>query len=190
MNMIKTALLIPLLVLTGCALSPQSITIIPDIKVANANNDQQQKTIQIGVNDARANKVIGTRGGIYADTSAITADADITQSVRNSLTAAYRVLGYNVLNSGANVQIIVDITDLTYTASGETTIRAVETAAALKATCQSGTYVVTNEYRITDKADVLKPPTTGENQDYINGTLSSTLQRLVNDASILDCINR
>jgi uncharacterized lipoprotein len=190
MNMIKTALLIPLLVLTGCALSPQTVTIMPDIKVANANNDQQQKTIQIGVNDARANKIIGTRGGIYADTSAITADADITQSVRNSLTAAYRVLGYNVLNSGANVQIIVDITDLKYNATGETTIRAVDTAAALKATCQSGTYVVTNEYRITDKADVLKPPTVGENQDYINETLSSTLQRLVNDASILDCINR
>ena len=190
MNMIKAALLIPLLAITGCALSPQTVTIMPDIKVANANNDQQQKTIQIGVNDARTNKVIGTRGGIYADTSAITADADITQSVRNSLTAAYRVLGYNVLNSGADVQIIVDITDLKYNATGETTIRAVETAAALKATCQSGAYVVTNEYRITDKADVLKPPTVGENQDYINGTLSSTLQRLVNDASILDCINR
>ena len=190
MNKIIIAVCLQLLFLSGCALSPQTVTIIPDIKVANANNDQQQKAIQIVVNDVRASRVIGTRGGIYKDTSEITASGDITQPVRNSLTAAFRVLGYNVLNDGANVQITVDITDLKYSATGETTIRAVETSAAVKSTCRNGSYVVTNEYRITDNADVLKAPATGKNQDLINGTLSSTLQRLINDATILECINR
>ena len=190
MNFIQTVLLALLLILAGCALSPQTVTIITDVKVANANNEQQQKTIQFVVNDKRTNKVIGTRGGIYKDTSAIIADGDITQPVKNSLTAAYRVLGYNVLNGGATVVITVDIIDLKYAATGETTITSVETSSAVKASCQNGTYIVTNEYRITDKADVLKAPAPGKNQDMINSTLSSTLQRLVNDAGLLECINR
>ncbi len=190
MNSIKAVFLIQLLVLSGCALSPQTVTIMPDIKVANDSNDQQQKTIEIIVNDSRTNRVIGTRGGVYKETSEITADGDITTTVRNSLTGAFRVLGYNVINAGANATVTVDITDLKYNATGETTITAVETSAALKASCRNGTYIATNEYRITDKADVLKAPGTSKNQDLINSTLSSTLQSLVNDASLLECINR
>jgi len=190
MNIIKTAFLISLLVLSGCALSPQTVTIMPDINMPSGNNAQLQKSIQIVVNDARANKVIGTRGGIYKDTSAITASGDITQSVRNSLTAAYRVMGYSVLNGSANVLVTVDITDLKYAATGEPTIRAIETSATLKATCRNGTFVATNEYRITDKAEVLKAPGPSENQDLINGTLSTALQSLLNDATLLGCINR
>lgn len=190
MNIIKNVLLAPLLVLAGCALSPQTVSISPDIQVAPGSNEQLQKTIQIIVNDARANKVIGTRGGVYKETSEITADASITQAVLNSLTGAFRVLGYSVSNNSADVTLTVDITDLKYSATGQTTITAVETSAAVKGTCRNATQVVTNEYRITDKAEVLKAPTTNGNQRMINSTLSSTLQRLFNDRTMLDCINR
>ena len=189
MNIPKSAPLL-LVLLTGCALSPQTILIDPEVKIPSGNYQQLQKTIQIQVNDARQDRVIGTRGGIYKDTSEITAAPGMTESVQNSLASAFRVLGYNVIGADANATIAVDITDLTYAASGETTIRSVETSATLKATCRNGDHTVTNEYRITDKTEVLKAPSTGENQDMINGTLSSTLQKLVSDPTLMGCINR
>lgn len=190
MSMFKTTVCLPLFLLAGCALSPQTILIDPEVKVPSGNYQQLQKTIEIQVNDARQNRIIGTRGGIYRDTSEITAAPGITESVQNSLASAFRVLGYNVIGPGANASISVDITDLKYAATGETTIRTVETTAALKATCRNNGYTVTNEYRISDKAEVLKAPSTAENQDLINGTLSSTLQQLINDKNLLGCINR
>jgi len=190
MTRLRKILWISILCFSGCALSPQTVTITPDIKVASGSNVQLQKGIAIVVNDVRQNKVLGTRGGIYKDTSSITADAQMVQSVQNSLTNAFRVLGYNVVTGNNPVSLTVDITDLTYAASGDPTIRSVETSAAIKATCRNGSYVMTNDYRITDKKDVLKAPSDSDNVKIVNATLSTTLQRLFNDRGLLDCVNK
>lgn len=190
MTRLRKILWISILCVSGCALSPQTVTITPDIKVASGSNVQLQKGIAIVVNDVRQNKVLGTRGGIYKDTSSITTDAQIVQSVQNSLTNAFRILGYNVVSGSNAVSLTVDITDLTYTASGDPTIRSVATSAAIKATCRNGSYVLTNDYRITDKKDVLKAPSDSDNVKIINDTLSTTLQRLFNDRGLLDCVNK
>lgn len=60
-----------LVVLCGaCALSPQLVSIKPDIKVPVAQYGNQ-RDINIRVEDRRNTQVIGMRGGVYGDTSTI-----------------------------------------------------------------------------------------------------------------------
>lgn len=176
--------------MTGCALSPQTVRISPNIEVASGTYQQQARSIVISLNDNRPDPVIGTRGGIYKETSAITAAADMTQTLKNSMTSAFRILGYSVVDSNADVSVTVDISELTYTAFGDNNVNAVETIAAVKVTCRNQGFTMNNEYRTTDKQDVLKAPTTSKNQQIINDTLSSALQQMFNDQQLLACINR
>jgi len=176
--------------LAGCALSPQSVSLSPNIEVASGTYQQQAKSLTITVNDTRQNRVIGTRGGIYKDTSDITPTTDMTLSVKNSLTNSFRILGYSVVDNNSDVSLGVNIVDLQYTAFGDKNVNAVETSAAVGVTCRNRDYVMTNEYRTTDKQDVLKAPSAAKNQEIINDTLSTALQRMFNDEKLLECINR
>ena len=189
MNISKTVFMTLVIVLGGCALSPQTVNIAPDINVPAAGNRQINKTVSITVNDSRNNSVIGTRGGIYRETAHITADANMTMSLKTILSNAFADLGYNVTNN-SNVTLTVDVAELKYTATGENTITAVETSAAIHATCRNGNLVMNNTYRVTDKQDVLKAPSGTRNQELINNTLATALQRMLNDQKLLECVNR
>jgi len=190
MNISKAAIILYGLILGGCALSPQTVNINPAINVAPASNQRINKAVSITVNDARGDNVIGTRGGVYADTAHIYAHPNMTASLKTILSNSFRELGYNVADNSDGASLTIDIAELKYTASGETTIRAVETIAAVNATCRSGNLVMNNSYRVTDKQDILKAPSGTRNQELINSTLASALQRMFNDQKLLECINR
>jgi uncharacterized lipoprotein YajG len=114
----------------------------------------------------------------------------LTLSVKNSLTSAFRILGYSVVDNNSDVSLSVNIADLRYTAFGDRNVNAVETSAAVGVSCRNRDFVMNNEYRTTDKQDVLKAPSAAKNQEIINATLSTALQRMFNDEKLLECINR
>lgn len=173
--------------LGGCALSPQTIDIAPrlDTPASRPGN----KSVSVVVNDTRTSRVIGTRGGIYRDTANITANQNMTQTLQAILANALRDMGYNVTDRGS-VSLAVEVAELRYSATGEHTITDVETGATINATCRNGGLVANNSYRVTDRQEVLKAPTSGRNQELINNSLGTALQRMLNDTTLFDCINR
>jgi len=190
MTFFKTVTVLSIILLTGCALSPQTVSFSPVIQVASASNQQLARSVSVTVNDNRNNPIIGTRGGIYRDTSVITPAANMVQSLQNSITNSLRILGYSVVNTNSDASLEVNISELKYTAFGERNITAIETIAAVRVICRIRDFVMNNEYRITDKQDVLKAPSASRNQQIINDTLSSALQGMFNDEKLLECINR
>jgi uncharacterized lipoprotein len=190
MRNIKTVFISIVLTLGGCALSPQTITIAPAINVGNAPGGQTGvKSVTIKVNDVRTDTVIGTRGGIYRETALLTAHPGMVTTLQAALSNSFRELGYTVVDSGAIV-LTVDVAELKYTAGGENTVTSIETSATVNANCRNGNLVMNNSYRVTDKQDVLKAPSGARNQELINNTLASALQRMVSDPKLLDCLNR
>jgi uncharacterized lipoprotein len=176
------------LVLGGCALSPQTVIIAPVINTPAAG-PQSGRAITIAVNDARNNNVIGTRGGVYRDTAHITADTNMTTSLKAILSNALRGLGYSVVDN-SSVSLTVDVAELRYNATGEPNVTAVEIAAAVNAACRNGSLVMNNSYRVTDKQEVLKAPSGGRNQELINATLGTALQRMMSDPKLFECLSR
>jgi uncharacterized lipoprotein len=176
--------------LAACALSPQTVSISPTIEIPAGNYQQLAKSLAITVTDSRNSQAIGTRGGIYKETSQITPAATMTASVKSSITNSFRILGYSVVDNNSDVSLAVNITDLKYNAFGDRNVTAVETSAAVRIICRNRDFTMNNEYRTTNKQDVLKAPSTNKNEQIINDTLSLALQGMFSDDKLLECINR
>lgn len=101
--------------LVGCAHSPQQLTVQPQInKPLNPVAQQQPVTVQ--VQDTRQSKILGTRGGIYPDSSNITISDSTLSAVRQQVENALRQLGFNVVPQGtpnAN-SLTLNLSDLSY----------------------------------------------------------------------------
>ena len=90
----KTLLLITLSLLVACAYSPQQITINPSVDTS-AEDYGLGRSVQIVVEDHRAVKELGSRGGVYKDTSLITIGNSITEAIAGAAEARLAIQGFN-----------------------------------------------------------------------------------------------
>ncbi len=180
--------ILPAVLLYGCALSPQVVTIAPDIPVDN-ELPRKSNAISLTVKDIRNDHMLGSRGGVYQDTAVIRTDGDITPVLRQRLAEAFSGLGYRVSDNG-DAELIVNLARLAYIVHGDRRINEVETTAAIHVTCRNGDFSMNNDYRIVDRKKVLKAPSESANEQMINDTLSATLQRLLVDQALVDCLDR
>ena len=80
--------------LVGCALSPQTVAILPAIDV-RAEPIGRGRNILLEVLDQRPQQAIGARGGVY-DTATITPRTDVVQGVEQALAERLEASGFNV----------------------------------------------------------------------------------------------
>src|SRR5699024_4786598 len=97
----KLNYLIPLVCLTflsACALSPQRVTLTPSVNHVEQNSIGHNQPLRVVGKDWRDNTVIGSRGGIYADTSLIRASNDVADLIADKVRHNLQSRGFNTLN--------------------------------------------------------------------------------------------
>lgn len=179
-----------IILIGGCALSPQTVTLSPELKMNSADNNNRANSLSLIVRDTRENTLLGKRGGVYRDTAEIRTEGDITSTIKPVLAEALLGLGYTLQETNADAVLTVNIAHLGYSAEGETRISAVETSATVQTRCRNGTHSVDNEYTVKDKKDVLKAPSESGNKKLINDTLATAMQRMLEDRQLQDCLAR
>ena len=85
--------------LVGCAHSPQQLNVQPQINKP-LNSVARQQPVVVTVQDVRQSKILGTRGGIYPDSSSITLSDNTINAVRQQVEQGVRQLGFNVVPEG------------------------------------------------------------------------------------------
>lgn len=176
-------LLITLLALAGCALSPQTVTVDPALTVApKAVADGQ--ALDLRVVDARASEEIGTRGGVYRQSSQILAANDVADAVRMRAIEGLRVRGYSLGESTAAVQVRLSIEQLDYVVPPGTVATSADITAVLKASVDNSGKKYETTYRSTVNRKFPVPPTATQNAIWINEVLGDTLQRFLDDPRI------
>ncbi|WP_248803328.1 YajG family lipoprotein [Pseudomonas sp. MWU13-2100] len=103
------------LTLVGCANSPQQLSPQPTLTTQLAPVGHGQPVV-VRVVDGRRSPVLGTRGGLYPETSAITVQgADLIPKLQAQADAAVRLLGFTPSPNGMNAPTLtVTLSDLTY----------------------------------------------------------------------------
>ncbi|WP_191486156.1 YajG family lipoprotein [Pseudomonas sp. FEN] len=103
------------LTLVGCANSPQQLSPQPKLSTQLAPVGHGQPVV-VRVVDGRRSPVLGTRGGLYPETSAITVQgADLMPKLQAQVEAAVRLLGFTPSPNAMNAPVLtVTLTDLTY----------------------------------------------------------------------------
>ena len=171
------------LYLTGCALSPQTVVINPDIQIDKNAAGTKVTRINLEVIDKRSSNIIGQRGGVYESTSHISTDDNMTSTLQKKLTKAFTDIGYIVAAKGeaADAALTVEISNIKYTAYSEKVIQSIETKVEMRALCRKNNQEYTATYNATRKKDVITTPSEEENEKLINEALAIVLQRIIKD---------
>jgi uncharacterized lipoprotein len=177
------------LYLTGCALSPQVVTIDPALSNPNDIVVATGTRFALLVSDTRKSEILGTRGGVYNDTAIVKTEGDITQKIRTHLTRLFETAGY-IIDSSATTRMNIAIVDLTYQGYGENRISEVEVSAKISVTVSSPAGKISKNFNASHRQEVLKAPNENKNEEIINDIMSTVIQPLLDDKVLLDYIKQ
>lgn len=176
--------IVVVLLMLGCAYSPQQITINPVINAA-AENYGNGRVVNVSVEDGRKVKVLGSRGGVYKETSVITIANSMTDAIASAARAKLAVQGFNTNSAstdGANLKIIVD--QLSYDVPDQSVGKKVKLSAVLKLEVSAGGESYTGQYKSNSERQTVVTPRMVQNEEMINTLLSDTLARLFSDPKL------
>jgi len=174
------------LTLVGCANSPQQLSPQPKLTTQLAPVGHGQPVV-VRVVDGRRSPVLGTRGGLYPETSAITVQgADLLPKLQAQAEAAVRLLGFtpspNAMNAPA---LTVTLTNLTYQSPKEGVYVTEATIGAnFRSDVSSGNQHYSGSYGASLNQRFGMAPNEEANTKLISDVLSDALTRVFKDPSI------
>jgi len=171
---------------TSCALSPQLVALRPVVEVATADYGAQ-RDINVRVEDHRPSPVIGTRGGVYGNTSTIEVGNDYRRELSYTLASALTRWGFRSAVDGYRgnaVEFQVSLDRLSYqpdrSVAGKTVVDA-----EVSLVVERDDRVYHGHYQATGELRYATAPSEEKNQEEINRVLGAALQQLFDDAGLI-----
>lgn len=174
------------LTLVGCANSPQQLTPIPKITASFVAVGHGQP-VNVRVVDGRASQVLGTRGGLYPETSGITVQgADVLPQIQAQAEAAVRLLGFTPTPGATNgPQLTITLADLTYQSPKENTyVTQATIGSVFKADVQSAGQRYSGRYSASLDQRFGTPPNQETNTRLVSGVIADALTRVFQDPAV------
>lgn len=170
--------------LLGCAHSPQQLMVKPVIDIAD-DAYGERRPVTVAVDDARATKILGSRGGAYKDTSVITIGNSLVDVIGRAAEAKLATQGFNINSSDANAAaLIIFVDEISYSVPDQTVGKKVQLKAALRVQVTSADEQFTGRYITNSERQQLMSPSMASNEAMINDLLSATLLRLFSDPKL------
>ncbi|MFT5578510.1 MAG: putative lipoprotein [Paraglaciecola psychrophila] len=176
--------LVLLLVTVACAYSPQQLTLRPTIN-SSLERYGNSRSLTIEVVDQRSDKTLGTRGGVYEQTSIITLANSLEQTIAQAATAQFASQGF-VLNSldGQPITVKIIIDKLSYDVPADSLVKKVLLAASLRVEASTAAATYQGQYQSESEHPTVVTPTMKKNEKIVNQLLSATLLRLFEDPKL------
>ena len=176
------------LMLGGCAKSPQQVEVSPRITVSGSLA-HVQKPISVRVYDERSGAKIGSRGGVYSETSTLSTGENFALSIRSAVELALRQMGLKVTDSEDTPQFQVMVEQLKYTVP-EGFISQVHLQAVVRVSVVNGDQTFTGRYRSDIKQKLVAAPSDQKNVELVNQVLNDALSRAFRDDELKAFLNR
>ena len=187
--------LIAILFLPSCALTPQTVRLNPKVQSMTAPPVAAGQPISLVILDMRPSAVIGNRGltgTAYGGANVSTSD-DITKVVQTVVSDTLTASGFSVTPTKRRLpgnQLRVEITYLQYTVVPGIITGTLRSEASLHAEClrdQVSQYE--HVHRGVSEEQVFFAQFADENEAHINAAFSSALTEMLNDTDLLGCLN-
>ena len=168
----------------ACAHSPQQVTIEPVLSMegdAYGNN----RPLNVSVDDRRESKTIGSRGGLYSETSVITIKNDLSQSVLAAAKGKLAVQGFDVNTTNAEAtNMVVVIKDISFEPINSTIGNVIEVQVIFLAELSSGEENFSSTYTSKSKRNTVMAPDEEDNSELVTGLVSRTMDRMFADPKL------
>ncbi|MBA1277087.1 MULTISPECIES: YajG family lipoprotein [Pseudomonadaceae] len=174
------------LVLTGCAHSPQQLDPTPKI-TGTINPVGQGQPVTVRVVDGRPSPTLGTRGGLYPETSAVIVPKEkVVPKLQAQVEAAVRLLGFTPSANAYNApQLTLTLAELKYQSPKEGLyVTEATIGATLRIEVQNGGRRYTGRYGASLNQRFGMAPNEQTNTKLVSEVLSDALSRAFRDQSI------
>tara|TARA_B110000503_G_scaffold6818_1_gene9249 strand:- start:8747 stop:9322 length:576 start_codon:yes stop_codon:yes gene_type:complete len=171
------------LIIGGCAVSPQTIVLRPQASLAGPFYGQG-RAITIKVEDRRSSSVLGSRGGIYKNSSVITIANDINAALLLAAQESAAQLGFDGSSSAAPAQLLLILEQLSYDTRTKGLINTVSLSAKITLITSVGGSSHTGHYQTQSSHQFPQLPDAQKNQQIISEVLSTSLERGFSDISL------
>lgn len=169
------------LLLSACGLSPQVVNVAPSPQ-ADSGTNGRNAPVRVEVHDERPQQHIGSRGGVYPDTSLIRPANNVAKALYDAVTRSLQSMGYNALNPGdAATELQLRLTELSYVPAEGAVVNKVVITAKLEATARRGSAEHIGRYQSSVTHETPLTPSASRNEQMINDVLERTLNRLLVD---------
>jgi uncharacterized lipoprotein len=174
---------------SGCAFTPQAITIRPDVQVASSQVGKS-RDVPVNVVDERPRKALGTVGvgNVGAD---ISIEGDLVNAIQTALLDGLSRLSFKPRGSagGNKSELRIEVRNLDYRIIRGLFSGTLQVDAGLKAVCvRDGLRPYEKLYlgEFKESVQVIQGP--DANAGYINAAISSSINAMLADQSLLSCL--
>lgn len=174
-------------VLVGCAHSPQQLNVQPKVLVP-LNPVASSQPVAVVVQDTRQSKVLGTRGGLYPNSSNLTIDDQALTQIKQQVEQSLRQLGFMVVAEGtpnAN-RLTVSLAELSYQSPTATTyVTEADIGATFAAEARGMNQQYKGRYGASANHRFGYAPNQATNTRLVTDVMSDALTRVFKDPEIL-----
>lgn len=174
-------------VLAGCAHSPQQLNVVPGV-TAPLSQVAQQQPVVVSVQDSRSSPVLGTRGGLYPESSNLTINPQAVSHLREQVEQALTKLGFQVVPEGtANANsLVVSLAELTYISPKEGVyVTQADLGAAFTAEARSANQRYNGRYSASAQHRFGYAPNQATNTRLVTEVMSDALSRIFKDPEVI-----
>lgn len=173
--------------LVGCAHSPQQLNVQPSV-TAPLSQVASRQPVVVTVQDSRSSPVLGTRGGLYPDTSNLTINPQAVGHTRQQVEQALGKLGFQVVPQGtpnAN-SLVVSLAELSYVSPKEGVyVTQADISAAFSAEVRSMNQRYNGRYSASAQHRFGYAPNQATNTRLVTEVMSDALSRIFKDPEII-----
>lgn len=174
------------LTLAGCAHSPQQLDPQPKLTSSLAPVGQGQPVV-VRVVDGRSSPVLGTRGGLYPETSSISVSGEsLLPKLQAEAEAAVRLLGFTPSAGAYNApQLTITLAELKYQSPKEGVyVTEADISASIRAEVKGANRRYTGRYGASLNQRFGTAPNQQTNTRLVGEVLSDALTRTFKDPAI------
>ncbi|TDQ38928.1 putative lipoprotein [Thiopseudomonas denitrificans] len=178
--------------LAACGLSPQQARPEPRLSGQLAKVAAGQR-VSVHISDGRSSPVLGSRGGLYGDSNALSVEGrTFMPRLQAEVEAGLRMRGFDIQPQGqAPATFDLQVTGLTYAVTeGRTVMSDVQLTATYLVRLRKDGRNYEGSYTAKLKKKFVKPPTDKANDRLVSMVMSDALQRVFEDRGISDFLAR
>lgn len=176
-----------LMALASCALSPQQINLTPSLSVTSASYGGQ-RMVNVMVEDRRSSPVIGTRGGIYPNTSTIEIGNDYCHQTARVIAEALRRWDFQPQLDGTDpdaIRFVLGIEKISYYPDSNPALGKMHIAVTLSLTVDRGKRRYQGQYSANGEMAYVVA-SQSKNEDRINEIFDLALQKAFSDKGLVE----
>lgn len=177
--------------LAACAYSPQKLNVQPVLTVGSGESFGNGRPIAVAGSDQRSNKVLGTLGGVYANSSTITIANDLESALTRAANGLLATQGFVVNSADSSaVQLNIIVEDITYATPKEGMGTTVKLHSTLRAEGVKGGETFSGRYESDSEKRQVSKPNAKENEQIVSELLSNTLRRMFEDPRLREFLTQ